>query len=46
MRPALTRALILLVIALLIGSYFWFDLGQYFSLDELRARRDQLQLCR
>ncbi|MBL39261.1 MAG: pyridine nucleotide-disulfide oxidoreductase [Xanthomonadales bacterium] len=42
MRPALTRALILLVIALLIGSYFWFDLGQYFSLDELRARRDQL----
>ncbi|MDT8320553.1 MAG: FAD-dependent oxidoreductase [Xanthomonadales bacterium] len=42
MRPTLTRTLILVIIALLIGSYFWFDLGQYFSLDELKQRRDQL----
>ena len=35
-------SLIIVAIALLIGSYFWFDLGQYFSLDELRERRDQL----
>ena len=42
MRPTLTRFLVLIAIALLIGSYFWFDLGQYFSLDELRERRDQL----
>ena len=42
MRPTLTRTLIIIVIALLIGSYIWFDLGQYFSLEELRQRRDQL----
>ena len=42
MRPTLTRTLIVIVIALLIGSYFWFDLGQYLSLEELRQRRDQL----
>jgi pyruvate/2-oxoglutarate dehydrogenase complex dihydrolipoamide dehydrogenase (E3) component/uncharacterized membrane protein YdjX (TVP38/TMEM64 family) len=42
MRPTITRALILVIVALLIGSYFWLDLGQYISLDELRQRRDQL----
>jgi len=42
MRPALTRLIVLVVVVLLIGSYFWFDLGQYFSLAELRERRDQL----
>ena len=42
MRPTVTRALILVGIVLLIGSYFWLDLGQYISLGELRARRDQL----
>jgi len=42
MRPTITRALILVIVALLIGSYFWLDLGQYVSLDELRQRRDQL----
>ncbi|MBS3743767.1 MAG: VTT domain-containing protein, partial [Wenzhouxiangellaceae bacterium] len=42
MRPTLTRTLIIVVVALLIGSYIWFDLGQYFSLEELRQRRDQL----
>ncbi len=42
MRPTLARALILVVIALMIGSYVWLDLGQYVSLDELRAHRDQL----
>jgi len=42
MRPTITRALILVIVALLIGSYFWLDLGQYVSLDELRQRRDEL----
>ena len=42
MRPILTRAFVLVIVALLIGGYFWLDLGQYVSLDELRQRRDEL----
>ncbi|MDT8439963.1 MAG: FAD-dependent oxidoreductase [Wenzhouxiangellaceae bacterium] len=37
-----TRLILLALIAMAIGAFFWFDLGQYFSLEELRARRDQL----
>ena len=42
MSKTTTRLAILALIALLVGAYFWFDLGQYFSLAELRERRDQL----
>jgi pyruvate/2-oxoglutarate dehydrogenase complex dihydrolipoamide dehydrogenase (E3) component/uncharacterized membrane protein YdjX (TVP38/TMEM64 family) len=42
MTKTTTRLALLTAIALLIGAFFWFDLGQYFSLAELRARRDQL----
>ncbi|MCA1778773.1 MAG: FAD-dependent oxidoreductase [Xanthomonadaceae bacterium] len=42
MKSSLIRLVILAMIGVLIGAYFWFDLGQYFSLDELRQRRDQL----
>ena len=42
MRTNLTRLILLAGLALLIGAFFYFDLGQYFSLDELRERRDQL----
>jgi len=42
MTKTTTRLALLATIALLIAAFFWFDLGQYFSLPELRARRDQL----
>ena len=42
MTKTTTRLALLGLIALLIAAFFWFDLGQYFSLAELRARRDQL----
>ncbi|NKI35512.1 FAD-dependent oxidoreductase [Wenzhouxiangella sp. XN79A] len=42
MNRTLPRLLLLTALAALIGVFFWLDLGQYFSLDELRARRDQL----
>src|SRR6056297_958266 len=42
MSKTTTRLAILALIALLAGAFFWFDLGQYFSLAELRERRDQL----
>jgi len=36
------RLALVALIAVAIGAFFWFDLGQYFSLSELRARRDEL----
>ncbi|MFU8876899.1 MAG: FAD-dependent oxidoreductase [Wenzhouxiangellaceae bacterium] len=42
MSKTTTRLALLALIAVAIGAFFWFDLGQYFSLEELRARRDQL----
>jgi len=37
------RILIVGVVALLVASYFFFDLGQYFSLEYLKASREQFQ---
>jgi len=42
MSKTTTRLALLTLIAVAIGAFLWFDLGQYFSLEELRARRDQL----
>jgi len=42
MKPTLLRLAVLAAIALAIGAFFWFDLGQYFSLAELRQQRDRL----
>jgi pyruvate/2-oxoglutarate dehydrogenase complex dihydrolipoamide dehydrogenase (E3) component/uncharacterized membrane protein YdjX (TVP38/TMEM64 family) len=42
MKSALVRIGLLLAVALAIGAFFWFDLGQYFSLDELKQQRDRL----
>jgi pyruvate/2-oxoglutarate dehydrogenase complex dihydrolipoamide dehydrogenase (E3) component/uncharacterized membrane protein YdjX (TVP38/TMEM64 family) len=42
MKSALVRIGLLLAVALAIGAFFWFDLGQYFNLDELKQQRDRL----
>ncbi len=42
MRNNVGRIVLLLVVAAAIGAYFAFDLGQYFSLAELKQRRDAL----
>jgi len=42
MKSVLVRIGLLLAVALAIGAFFWFDLGQYFSLAELRQQRDRL----
>ena len=42
MSKSTTRLLLVAVIAILIGVFFYFDLGQYFSLEALRAQRDEL----
>jgi pyruvate/2-oxoglutarate dehydrogenase complex dihydrolipoamide dehydrogenase (E3) component/uncharacterized membrane protein YdjX (TVP38/TMEM64 family) len=42
MNRTLTRLLLLAALAALIGAFFYFDLGQYVSLEELRNRRDEL----
>ena len=42
MRNNLGRIILLVVVVAAIGAYFAFDLGQYLSLAELRARRDTL----
>ena len=42
MKSVLVRIGLLLAVALAIGAFFWFDLGQYFSLDELKQQRDRL----
>ena len=42
MRRSLVRLFLALAIAAAIASYFVFDLQQYFSLAELKARRDAL----
>jgi len=38
----MTRALLLVALALLIGAFFAFDLGQYLSLSALQAQRGEL----
>lgn len=42
MSKTTTRILLLAGLAAAVGAFFWFDLGQYFSLVELRERRDEL----
>ena len=42
MSKTTTRILLLAGLAAAVGAFFWFDLGQYFSLAELRDRRDEL----
>ncbi|MDZ7783589.1 MAG: FAD-dependent oxidoreductase [Halioglobus sp.] len=42
MTKTTKRVVLLAVIAAVIGTFFWLDLGQYFSVAELRERRDQL----
>lgn len=42
MSKTTTRILLLAGLAAAVGAFFWFDLGQYFSLAELRERRDEL----
>ena len=42
MSKTTTRLALLALLGVLAGAFFWFDLGQYFSLEELRERRDQL----
>ncbi|PKL95419.1 MAG: pyridine nucleotide-disulfide oxidoreductase [Gammaproteobacteria bacterium HGW-Gammaproteobacteria-8] len=42
MNKTSVRLILVAVIALAIAAFFWFDLGRYFSLDELQARRDAL----
>ncbi|MDT8410467.1 MAG: FAD-dependent oxidoreductase [Wenzhouxiangellaceae bacterium] len=42
MRITLIRSAILAAIGLLVVAFFWFDLNQYFSLEELREQRDRL----
>ncbi|MEM1081646.1 MAG: FAD-dependent oxidoreductase, partial [Pseudomonadota bacterium] len=42
MTPSTTRLLLLIAATLLIGTFFYFDLGQYLSLEALRNQRDQL----
>ena len=37
-----TRVMLLLAVVALIGAFFAFDLGRYFTLDSLRASRDAL----
>jgi dihydrolipoamide dehydrogenase len=38
------RLLLLLILVLMIGSYFIFDLGQYFSLDFFRSQQEKIEL--
>ncbi|MBY6205741.1 FAD-dependent oxidoreductase [Halomonas denitrificans] len=42
MSKTTTRILLLAGLVAAVGAFFWFDLGQYFSLAELRERRDEL----
>jgi len=42
MTKSTTRLLLIAIIAVLIGAFFYFDLGQYFSLEALRESRDEL----
>ncbi len=42
MSKTTTRILLLAGLVAAVGAFFWFDLGQYFSLAELRVRRDEL----
>lgn len=42
MSKTMTRLALLALIAVAIGVFFTFDLGQYFTLAELERRRDQL----
>ena len=34
---------LLLVIVLAIAAFFYFDLGQYFTLDAVKAKQQELQ---
>jgi pyruvate/2-oxoglutarate dehydrogenase complex dihydrolipoamide dehydrogenase (E3) component/uncharacterized membrane protein YdjX (TVP38/TMEM64 family) len=43
MTKLTTRLILLALIVALIAGFFWFDLGRYFSLNELKAQRDALQ---
>ena len=42
MNKTASRLILLVLIAVAIGAFFWFDLGRFFSLAELQARRDAL----
>jgi pyruvate/2-oxoglutarate dehydrogenase complex dihydrolipoamide dehydrogenase (E3) component/uncharacterized membrane protein YdjX (TVP38/TMEM64 family) len=42
MKSVLVRLGLVAVIALAIAAFFWFDVGQYFSLAELKQQRDRL----
>ncbi|MGK7294442.1 MAG: FAD-dependent oxidoreductase [Candidatus Wenzhouxiangella sp. M2_3B_020] len=42
MKSALVRIGLVLLLVLAVAAFFWFDLAQYFSLDELKRRRDEL----
>jgi pyruvate/2-oxoglutarate dehydrogenase complex dihydrolipoamide dehydrogenase (E3) component/uncharacterized membrane protein YdjX (TVP38/TMEM64 family) len=42
MKATLVRLSLLAALALAVGVFFWFDLGQYFSLAELKTQRDRL----
>lgn len=37
------KVTLLVVIAALLAGYFWFDLGQYLSLDYLKSQQDRFQ---
>lgn len=41
-----SRALLVAIVAAFIGVFFAFDLGQYFSLDELRVQQDAIHAYR
>ena len=41
--PPLVRIVILVILGIGIGAFFYFDLGRYFSLEALKANRDSLR---
>ena len=39
-----TRLLLVLILILMAGAYFLFDLGQYFSLEFFRSQQEKIEL--